>query len=70
MKLARAGATQVFTGRTATFVGRAADAERLGTRFPRGTPLPVSDHVAAQLAMEPDFFVTEPTYHARSAGCC
>jgi len=61
---------QVFTGCTATWAGAESIVERRGLTFPRGTPFPVSDAVAAALAEEADFFVSKPTYHARGSGCC
>jgi SAM-dependent methyltransferase len=63
------GHAQVFTGRCAIYLGKDTSI-RDGFAFAAGTPVPVSDDTATALAEDPDFLVTEPTYHARSAGCC
>ncbi len=59
---------EVFSGRTAIYLGRGSFA--FGSASLRaGMPVPVSDAVAQELALRPDFHVTPATYHA-SAGCC
>lgn len=63
------GGAKVFTGRCAIYLGKETSI-RDGFAFAAGTPVPVSDEVATALAADPDFLVTESTYHARSAGCC
>ncbi len=60
----------VFTGRHVVYVGADRFAAHDGNSFPAGIPLHVSDRLAAELGERPDFVVTPPTYHARSAGCC
>jgi ubiquinone/menaquinone biosynthesis C-methylase UbiE len=61
---------EVFTGRTATFVGPDANANIDGVAFPRGVPMVVSDAAARRLARRGDVVLTAPTYHARGGGCC
>ena len=60
---------KVFTGRCAIYRGKGTSV-RDGFAFAAGAPVPVSDEAATALAVDPDFLVTESTYHARSAGCC
>jgi SAM-dependent methyltransferase len=67
---ARPAPPQVFTGRTATYRGSATHAERAGFTFARGVPCPISDGLAGALAADADFLLGEPTFHARSTGCC
>jgi hypothetical protein len=71
------GRRDLFTGRQAIYLGRGAhvlsDAGEPAARsfaFASGMPVPVSDRVAAELALRADFLVTPPTFHARTAGCC
>jgi len=63
------GGAKVFTGRCAIYRGTGTSV-RDGFAFAPGAPVPVSDEAATALAADPDFLVTESTYHARSAGCC
>ncbi|HET6201556.1 MAG TPA: methyltransferase domain-containing protein [Planctomycetota bacterium] len=63
-------APDVFTGRHAVYVGKDRFAVHDGNSFSAGTPVHVSDRLAAELEPRPDFVVTAPTYHARAAGCC
>jgi hypothetical protein len=60
---------KVFTGRCAIY-RRKGTVLRDGFAFGAGTPVPVSNEAASALEADPDFLVTEPTYHARNAGCC
>jgi SAM-dependent methyltransferase len=60
----------VHTGRCATFVGRGTHYRDDKFPFPSGSPIPVSDRVAEELARRPDFRVSAPTFHARGPGCC
>ena len=62
-------AARVFTGRCAIYRGTGTSV-RDGFAFAAGAPVPVSDEAATALAADPDFLVTDSTYHARSAGCC
>ena len=67
---ARAGRTDVFTGRYAVYRGTAPFVSVGAATFVMGMPAHVSDALAAELETRRDFLVTEPTYHARSPGCC
>jgi len=60
----------IYAGRCATFVGSGIWYRDDKFPFPAGTPMQVSDRVAAELARRPDFRVTPPTFHARGPGCC
>jgi len=60
----------VYAGRCATFIGPGIHYHDEKFPFPAGTPVQVSDRVAAQLARRGDFRVSAPTFHARGAGCC
>jgi SAM-dependent methyltransferase len=71
IKTARGDArTEVFSGRHAIYRGRGSLRFQDRFTFTAGTPVPVSDWVAAALAARPDFLVTESTHHARGTGCC
>ena len=61
---------EVYSGRYAIFRGKGTFPYRLMFTFSAGTPVSVSDKIASELRQRPDFLVTEPTYHARSPGCC
>lgn len=60
----------VHTGRCATFAGRGTFHLDDAFPFPAGSPVPVSDRVAARLERRSDFRVSAPTFHARGPGCC
>jgi len=60
----------IFTGRTATYVGRAETCDDgLGNVMRRGIPLAVSDTAALRLGKNPDILLTGPTFHTKG-GCC
>lgn len=63
-------AAEVYSGRYAIYKGKGAFSYRSIFTFSAGTPVPVSDRIALELLQRPDFLVTEPTYQARSPGCC
>lgn len=63
-------APDVYSGQCATFVGKGIWYRDDKFPFPSGTPMQVSDRVAAELARRPDFRVSAPTFHARGPGCC
>ncbi|MSR47769.1 MAG: methyltransferase domain-containing protein [Planctomycetes bacterium] len=63
-------APDVYTGRCATFVGKGTWYRDDKFPFQSGTPMQVSDRVAAELGARPDFRVSAPTWHARGPGCC
>jgi ubiquinone/menaquinone biosynthesis C-methylase UbiE len=60
----------VHSGRCATYVGKGVWYRDDKFPFPAGTPMQVSDRVAAELERRPDFRVTAATFHARGPGCC
>jgi SAM-dependent methyltransferase len=61
----------IFTGRTATYVGRDDTFDDgNGHSLRRGIPIEVSDAAALRLAEMPEIVVTGPTYHCRGIGCC
>ncbi len=62
-------AVEIYSGRSAIFTGSGTHAVRAFT-FTSGTPVPVSDRLAAELAARADFRVTPPSWHARGVGCC
>jgi SAM-dependent methyltransferase len=64
------GVPQIFTGRSALYLGRGRFELGAGIAFDSGLPVPVSDAVAEQLAARPDFQVTASTFHADGPGCC
>ena len=62
---------EIFTGRTATYVGPEATLDvGEGRRLHRGIPSAVSDAAAVRLSRQPNFVLTAPTYHAKGGGCC
>lgn len=62
---------QIFTGRTATYVGPQEQwDDGRGHVLPRGVPQPVSDAAAERLARHAEVVVTGPTWQARGGGCC
>ncbi len=65
-----AAEADVYSGRCATYVGRGTHYRDEKFPFPAGTPVQVSDRVAADLARRTDFRVSAPTFHARGPGCC
>ncbi len=61
----------IFTGRTATYVGKSAQhTDEHGQVLKRGIPVPVSDAAAVRLSKQPDILATGPTYHGKGGGCC
>jgi hypothetical protein len=71
IKTARGDAPiEVFSGRFAIYGGPGTFRFQDRFTFTAGTPVPVSDRVAAALSIRSDFVVTEPTHHARGTGCC